>query len=159
MGRMSDDSPNTATAAEAPVPKPVLDYRSAPPQQGQTVEVTARTLRILEQTCPWATAIAGLMLVGGTLIVVTGLYMLAGGGQPFAAGAIVLVGLSLAVPSVFLSRYATHTREFVHSADGRLLEKAFESSWMFWKIFGIAVVVMTLLAAVGVMRVLGVIRI
>ncbi|MGA2496969.1 MAG: hypothetical protein ABSH20_04475 [Tepidisphaeraceae bacterium] len=159
---MSEETRNTAVAADplAPkaVPVPVLEYRSVVPPQGQTIEMTARTLRILQQTCPWATAIAGLMLVGGTLIVVTGLYMLVGGGQPFAAGEIAVIGLSLAVPSVFLSRYATYTRKFVHTADGRLLEKGLESSWMFWKVLASAVVIVALVMVLGVLALFGMIH-
>ena len=147
---MSEETRNTAAAADPPALKatPVLDYRSVPPPQGHTIEMTARTIRIFQQTFLWAAIIAGLMLVGGALLLVIGFCMLVGGGQPVAAVIIALAGLSLVVPSIFLSRYAKYIHEFGQTPNGRLLEKAFESSWMFWKLLALAMVVVPVVVIV-----------
>ncbi|MFI5378551.1 MAG: hypothetical protein ACHRHE_04585 [Tepidisphaerales bacterium] len=145
---MSKDNPDTSASVQGLKATPVLDYRSPDLPPSQTIQITARTLVILRQSGVSARVISYIMLIGGGLIVILGLGMLHAAVPLEGVVIVIMIGLAVAGPSVFLSRCGRHAREFLGTLDGTMLEKSLEASWMFWKTVAL-VIVMAICAVVG----------
>ena len=137
-------------------PSVSLDGGSSSSSSG---EVGHDVLSPLQQTKPWVTFLAICGFVATGLIVLVGLIMLAVGGfakgVPAAFGLVyVLLGALYVFPSLFLFRYGAAISRLLSTRDTRDLAAALTRQKSFWRLVGIATLVIlclyVLILVVGV---------
>lgn len=136
-------------------------YASALPPDS----VSASILESLRATKPWVRLFSILGYIGSALMILAGLFFMAGSSfmmkelqnNPFGAGFGVGIGffyILMAVfyifPSIYLSRYASAIDNLLHNRRVVDLEDALKHQKSFWRFAGISFVVLLCLYAVGI---------
>lgn len=140
--------------------EPVSGF-DAPLEPGEGGTITPRIHTALAQTRPWVLFLAILGFIGGGLMVLVGLIVIAAGaavgGRNFAIiqAIICLLGSPFClVPSYFLFRYGQQIGRFLRSSGTRELENALTAQKSFWKLVGILMILLMALYAVMIAIVL-----
>jgi hypothetical protein len=117
-------------------------------------EVPHEVLEPLQQTKPWVTFLAILGFIGTGLIVVVGLGIFAMGGQGqlkgWMGGLYILLGVFYLMPSLLLFRYGSSIGRLTVTRESRDLTDALTRQKSFWRLCGIATLVIMCLYAVAI---------
>lgn len=144
---MSDDNPFEVSSD-------AYGDRSGYDRGSAGVEVSLRTIELLNQTRPWVSLMGGLLWISTVLIGIGSLMALAGAAMSGQATLIVIAGLYVLTAVVYgylarsLTGYSSRINRLSASESVQDLEDAIESQKNFWRAIGIITVVVLLLYVV-----------